>query len=124
MVCPMSRVHVGIVTYNSLADLAACLNSLQSQTYPDITVTPLDNASQDGSLDWLRQHGIPVIASSVNVGFARAHNLLVRQCKMTADSYYLPLNPDVTLTPGYIAALAHLMEEKGAGWVMGKLLLS
>ena len=36
----MVRVSLNIVTFNSATDIAACLQSLQSQTYRDFAISP------------------------------------------------------------------------------------
>jgi GT2 family glycosyltransferase len=118
----LPRVHVGIVTYNSLADLPRCLAALRAQTYPEITLTLHDNASTDGSAAWAKAEGLDVIENATNVGFARGHNLILGLCE--PGEFYMPLNPDVTLTPEYITTLVQIIAEKGAGWATGKLLWS
>src|SRR5258706_426452 len=42
----MKRVAVNIVTFNSGADIKACLESLHQQTFRDFAIHILDNASQ------------------------------------------------------------------------------
>ena len=115
-------VHIGIVTYNSRDDLPACFAALAQQTYPNLRLTVLDNASQDGSAEWVAAQ-IPqakLIRSNVNLGFARGHNRILSEQPEAA--YYMALNPDVRLEPGYIAALVACLESTGAGWGTGKLL--
>jgi GT2 family glycosyltransferase len=120
-----ARVHVGIVTYNSLTDLPRCLNSLKAQTYPDIHLVILDNTSADGTVAWLQAHAplVSLLINDQNVGFARAHNQIIAHCGPEPDEYYLPLNPDVELDPNYIASLVTLLQQTGGGWAIGKLRL-
>ncbi len=115
-------VHVGMITYNSLVDLAACSDALSRQTYPHIALTVLDNASQDGSADWVAAHAphAMLIRSSANVGFAQGHNRILAQQPQAA--FYMPLNPDVRLEPDYIAALVACLQANNAAWGTGKLL--
>ncbi len=120
----MARVYVGIVTYNSAADLPACFAALKQQTYADVQVVVLDNASADESVDWMWQNApdMKLIINQENVGFGRAHNQLVAACDLQAGEFYLTLNPDATLMPDYIRELVRVMGETGAGWAGGKLL--
>lgn len=101
------RVYVGIVSYNSRADLPNCLAGLAAQTYPDVSIWVLDNASEDGSADWLGEHAphVKLIRSPQNLGFGRGHNQILAACRLQPDDFYLALNPDVSLEPNYIAAL-------------------
>ncbi len=119
-----ASVQIGIVVYNSVDDLPRCFEGIRQQTYSPIRVTVLDNASSDDSAAWLRRHApeAQLIASAENLGFGRGHNALMRERR--AGEYYLALNPDVYLLPGYVAALvAALDADEGAGWGIGKLLL-
>ena len=121
----MGTVHIGIVTYNSLDDLAGCFAALTKQDYPDIKVNVLDNASADGSVDWVREHApeCQLIINRDNVGFGRAHNQIVRECALRPGDFYMTLNPDAALIPEYVGQLVKVMTETGAGWAGGKLLL-
>ncbi|MCS7072461.1 MAG: glycosyltransferase family 2 protein [Anaerolinea sp.] len=119
-------VFAGIVTYNSLRDLPACFASLRQQTYPHVRIMVLDNASSDGSADWVRQH-VPeaaVIVSPVNLGFGRGHNAILRALRLMPGDYYLALNPDCRLDPGYVQALVDALMRHNADFATGKLLLA
>jgi len=74
-----STIYVGIVTYNSLSDLPTNLESLKAQKFPQIVVTILDNASTEDIISWVQKNHptIKVIQNPTNVGFARAHNLII-----------------------------------------------
>jgi len=121
----MATVYVGVVTYNSLGDLPGCFAALISQTYPYIKVVALDNASSDGTVNWVRQHAPDwqLILNEQNVGFGRAHNQIVKACSLQTGDFYMTLNPDAALQPDYIKQLVTTMTETGAGWAGGKLLL-
>ncbi|MCA0456206.1 MAG: glycosyltransferase family 2 protein [Chloroflexi bacterium] len=120
----MGRVYVGIVTYNSAEDLPACFAALAAQTYADVQVVVLDNASVDASVVWVRENApkTRLILNRENVGFGRAHNQIVTACQLNAGDFYLTLNPDATLMPDYISELVRVMNETGAGWAGGKIL--
>jgi GT2 family glycosyltransferase len=117
-------VHIGIVTYNSIDDLARCFDGISRQNYPQITVTVLDNASIDESVNWIRQNApdATLIVNEDNVGFARAHNQILRKCDLNNGDLYMPLNPDVLLQPEYIEHMVTTLHETNCGWATGKLL--
>ena len=119
-------VHVGVVTYNSLSDLPACLTALRAQTYPHITITVFDNASSDGVVAWLRDNApdVTVIASVQNTGYGRGHNAIIAACDVADDDSYLALNPDAHLEPDYITNLVAGLDAHGAGWGIGQLRLT
>ena len=86
----MTTVHVGIVTYNSRQDLSKCLTSLANQTFPNINIMILDNASHDSIVDWLKMyHNLPfhLLQNPTNVGFAKAHNQIINQCPFKHDDF-------------------------------------
>lgn len=122
---PLGTVRIGIVTYNSLADLPRCLRALEAQTYQAISITILDNASSDDVLAWLSTHypDLGVIANPINDGYGVGHNKILAACADDPPAFYMALNPDVALLPDYIRAAVETMDKTGAGWATGKLLI-
>lgn len=55
-----------VVTYNRLAYTKRCIESLLATARPLDRIVIVDNASTDGTQDWLRSVGLPVIANEVN----------------------------------------------------------
>lgn len=120
-----SIVYVGIVTYNSQDDIAACLEGVEKQSYDNIRIGVFDNASTDNTIDWLQSHQarFALHLSEKNLGFGRGHNALVRHFSPTENDFYMTLNPDAVLDPNYIAKLVEAAQKYNAHWVSGKLLL-
>jgi GT2 family glycosyltransferase len=115
-------VSVGIATWNSESHIPTCLRRLEEQRYPNLEVTVVDNASVDRSVELVRQSwpGARVIENGRNDGFCRAHNTAIRA---SAGKYYLALNPDVQMLPGFLDHLVVALESQPAsGAAMGKLL--
>jgi GT2 family glycosyltransferase len=50
----MTRVAVVIPNWNGLRWLGPCLQALGEQSFRDFRTIVVDNGSQDGSPDWLR----------------------------------------------------------------------
>lgn len=80
-----------------------------ASTYPNKRVIVADNASTDNSLQWLSASSLPVetLVLSTNFGFAKGYNEALKQVQ--AD-YYILLNSDVEVTPGWIEPVITLME--------------
>jgi N-acetylglucosaminyl-diphospho-decaprenol L-rhamnosyltransferase len=97
----MPRVAIVIVSYNSAAEIAGCLDSVTNLADTEILV--IDNASDDGSAAKASRPGVRVIANSRNVGFAGAVNQGVRA---TSAPFVLLLNPDARLQRGLPSLLA------------------
>ncbi len=96
------RVTVIIPNYNGLAFLEPCLAALERQTYENFDILVVDNGSGDGSVQWLRQRGIPVIPLKENLGFAAAVNAGIRAVK---SPYVLLLNNDTEAEPEFVEEL-------------------
>ena len=116
----MTFVDVHIVTWNSLEVLPVCLQSVYNQDFPNFRVTIVDNASEDGTLEFLRQHypQVTVLANNQNLGFSKAHNMAIRQ---STAPYVLILNPDVFLSSSYLSQAAQAMQDSLVGAVAGRV---
>jgi GT2 family glycosyltransferase len=114
-------VTVGIVNYNAMPFLPGCVDSVHGLQGVQARIIVLDNASVDGSRDWLqgRFASSDVILNETNVGFARAHNQIIRRME---GGYYLALNPDVSLAPDYAQrVIAELDARRDSGWGTGRI---
>ena len=111
-------ILVSIVTYDSEAHLDACLRSVRAQEVP-VRISVFDNASRDGSCRVALNHGARLHRCSENRGFSHGHNFHLRQ---GGFDHVLILNPDVTLSKGYLKTLLESMAGvKRAGMAGGKL---
>jgi len=97
-------VSVIIVTWNHASDLPACLEALAAQTYPDLEVIVVDNASQDGSATWVRAHYplVRMLEQTQNLGFAAGFN---RGVALARGEWVLSVNPDLTPAPDFVRQL-------------------
>lgn len=115
-------VTVGIVTWNSASVIEACVASVRAQTYRPLTLRILDNASADDTRERLKGITAPEerLGADRNLGFSAAHNRLIAG---SSSEFYLCLNPDVVLTPGFIDHIVSAMRrDPRAGSATGKLL--
>src|SRR5438270_10436540 len=99
-----SRLSIVVVTWNSARFLPRCLAGVAGQTWPDIEVIVVDNASTDGSTDVIRKlaPGAHLIANNDNRGFSAAVNQGIR---VASGKYVLLCNPDAFLQPDYARRL-------------------
>jgi N-acetylglucosaminyl-diphospho-decaprenol L-rhamnosyltransferase len=111
----MSDIGIVIVTFNSQAEIGACLDAALS-TGADIVV--VDNASRDGTTGEIARRGVRLLANASNRGFAAAVN---QGCAALDCEYVLLLNPDAVLRSGLdpLRAACGLPRSAGAG---GRLL--
>ncbi|HEY0978518.1 MAG TPA: glycosyltransferase family 2 protein [Flavobacteriales bacterium] len=99
---------VVILNWNGLPWLQRFLADVVLHTRGDARLIVADNGSTDGSVAWIKaqQPEVEVITLSENLGFAGGYNAALAQVQST---FYLLLNSDVEVTPGYVSALrSHL----------------
>ena len=115
-------VAVVILNWNGKHFLEKYLSGVLASTYQNKKVVVADNASTDDSIIFLKQHfpTVEIIVNKTNEGFAKGYNLALKQ--ITAD-YFVLLNSDVEVTPGWIEPVVELMEkDKMIGACQPKLL--
>ncbi len=118
----MVHVSVGIVTFRPDDLLARCIASVRAQDWPAIDLHVWDNASSPASQTLISAHTAPDerTFSPANLGFSGGHNALIRR---STGGYYLCLNPDAVLSPGYVRALVEALDASPAvGSATGRLL--
>lgn len=88
----MADVSISLVNTNSRELLLACLESLRRV---DAEIVVLDNASEDGSADAVRERfpEVRLIAQTHRAGFGANHNAVIRA---TTGRYLYVLNEDTT----------------------------
>ena len=112
-------VAVVIPSWNSAGLLPRCLDSLADQG-AELETMVVDNGSRDGSLELLRERGVPHVSLPENVGFAAAVNLAAAR---TRAPLVLSLNADTVLEPGCVGRLAEaLAADRGLGGVQPRIL--
>lgn len=106
-------VAVVILNWNGKKYLEQFLPSLLSSTYPGVQFVVADNGSTDDSIAFLARHypQITVLNNWVNEGFAKGYNTALKQVQA---SYYVLLNSDVEVTPGWMEPVIQLLETNSA----------
>ena len=103
-------VAVVILNWNGRHYLQQFLPSVLASGYAGMEVVVADNASTDDSLAWLQEHHphVRVISLAQNFGFAKGYNEALKQVQ--AD-YYVILNSDVEVQPGWLNPMVELLEK-------------
>lgn len=104
----MSRVAVVILNYNGEKLLREFLPSVLANS-GDADIYVADNGSTDGSLALLEREfpAVSRIPLSQNYGFCGGYN---RALEQVDAEYYVLLNSDVEVTPGWLEPLTALMD--------------
>ena len=110
-------VTAGIVAYGSAQEVAQAACSVAEHTKDVcLKLMVLDNASPDGTADYLRRTKFPqnvqLKCSKENLGFGKAHNLIFQSLNQTEQSkYHAVINPDITLDSDAISEICRWMDE-------------
>jgi GT2 family glycosyltransferase len=122
-------VSVVILNYNGRRNLGGilekCLDSVFETDYPNLEVLFVDNASTDGSIEFvIRKYSVEknlrIIRNAKNVGFAEGNNVGIKKAK---GEYIALLNNDTIVTSGWLKELIKVIQHPQAGAVQSKLLL-
>jgi GT2 family glycosyltransferase len=121
MTQPTAPVAVVIVTWNSSAFIAGCLESVRKLERRPEEIVVIDNASTDGTAALVRDQfpDVRLIDAGSNTGFCRANNLGISH---TTSPFVLVLNPDTTLDPRFLEELLPAFDDPKVGIAAGKLL--
>ena len=115
------RFSIIIVTWNALGHLRQFLPSVASTAYPDFEIIIADNASTDGSAEWVRENipGAKIATFDHNYGYCGGNN---RAVKYTDGDILIFLNNDVRVQPDWLHALAETFSDKSIGIAQPKML--
>jgi len=97
-------ISIVLVNYNGLKWLDKCLTSLRNQTYKNIEIIIVDNASLDESVKFIKNHfpNVKLIERTLNEGFASGNNIGINEAK---GEYIMLLNIDTWLENDFIERL-------------------
>jgi GT2 family glycosyltransferase len=118
----MIRIAVVILNWNGLHHLKRFLPSIcHFSDAPGTSVIVVDNGSTDDSVEYIRQTlpEVELITFSENYGFAPGYYKALKQIDA---EYFVLLNSDVEVTPGWLEPLVAAMDaDPGVGACMPKM---
>ena len=105
------KAAIVILNWNGRHYLEKFLPSVLDTAYPNFEVIVADNGSDDDSLLFLEKNypHIRIIKFPFNYGFAKGYNDAFKQ--VVAD-YYILLNSDVEVQPGWLDPMIELLESE------------
>lgn len=107
----MKRVAIVILNWNGKKFLQEFLPSIiEYSKIPDSEIIVADNNSGDGSVEYVAQKhpDIRIIRFDKNYGFAEGYSKALPQIE---SEYFVLLNTDVQVTPGWLSPLIDSMEQ-------------
>lgn len=118
-----SLISVIIVNFNGKHLLKECIQSILNQSYSNVEIIMVDNASVDGSVEFVKElfPEIKIIELSSNTGFAGGN---IEGLKYASGDYIMLINNDVAIDRDCINNLAASMEKRyDAGIGAAKILV-
>jgi GT2 family glycosyltransferase len=119
----MLELSIVIPVFNCLALTQACLKSLEETigARSDFEVIVVDNASTDGSTEWLST--LPaaryrIIRNKENLGYAKANNAAAR---LAGGRLLLLLNNDTVLLPNWLEPMLRVLARAENAGVVGNI---
>jgi GT2 family glycosyltransferase len=106
----MPDTAVVILNWNGIVHLKKFLGTVvEHSAHSRIRIFIADNGSTDESVNWIEQNfpSVNLIRLSGNNGFAGGYNLALKQIEA---EYYILLNSDIEVTPGWTEPLISYME--------------
>lgn len=105
----LPSVSIVILNWNGIAYLEQFLPSVCASTYPNLDIIIGDNDSKDHSVSFIKANypQIRVICNDKNYGFAGGYNRILDKVN---SEYFILLNSDVEVEPGWIEPIILLME--------------
>ena len=126
-------VSIIIVNWNGKRFLKSCLDSVLHQSYEPYDVYLVDNASTDGSTEFVEQNyaaeiksgKLKLIQNDKNYGFAEGNNIGIRQAlEKPHVKYIATLNADTVAREDWLEKLVFVAEKgQKIGMCQGKILL-
>lgn len=104
------KVTIVIPNYNGKHFMEPCLSSLSKQTYKNFHILVVDNASSDGSIEYVEENypDIELIKLQKNYGFSKAVNIGIQHSR---TPYVILLNNDTTVDTRYVEEMVKAIEK-------------
>jgi GT2 family glycosyltransferase len=118
-------VAFAVVNWNQCQLTLDCLASLREQTYPDFSVILVDNGSQDGSVQAVREQfpEVTVLENGRNLGIAGANNVGIKQALDMGADYVFLLNNDTIVDAHMLDYLVGVAESDSSIGMAGPTML-
>lgn len=101
------RIAVLILGHNHKDTLKDTIDSASTQTYPNYAITYIDNASLDGSAEFVRDSypTVAVVRNTKNLGYAGGYDAAIREAFGQGFDATVLLNPDTIVDRDWLAEL-------------------
>jgi GT2 family glycosyltransferase len=102
-------VSLVVLNWNGKAIIKSCLDSLKQLAYVNREIIVVDNASTDGSAEYLESiDGITVVKNEENLGYAAGNNAGIAAAR---GKYVAVINNDIIVEPSWLSPLVTVLEQ-------------
>lgn len=107
------NVTIVLVNYNAQSYMEDFFDSVWKQDYDNLNVLLVDNASNDSSIEWLKekQKNVCILELPENVGFGEGCNIGIKAAEEKGTEYVLLLNIDTVLESNLVSELVKYADE-------------
>lgn len=105
---PGCLISIVIPAFNHLDLTRQCIKSVRENTPYNLEIIVIDNASMDGTAEYLAGEAVKAITNSENLGFPKAAN---QGISAASGKYVCLLNNDVIVLPGWLPPLIDALEQ-------------
>jgi GT2 family glycosyltransferase len=115
-------LYVIVINWNLPYDTIECIQSILAGATPDVHIILVDNGSSDNSITLFRKTfgmDVLIIENPINLGFAAAVNIGIREALNRGAQSVLLLNNDTTIDPTMITHLASTAKKHPRAGLVG-----
>lgn len=109
------RVAYIVVAWNNRGIIGECLDAIEKQTYKHGDIYLIDNASADGTADYVAKEypNVHLIRSEVNTAFAKGNNIAIKEALKDKNVKHIALiNSDAVLDKNWTEKLVEYLHDK------------
>lgn len=105
-------VMLTVINTNEKEWVDSCLSSLLAADYPNFKIMVIDNASKDGSAQFIKDNfgDIELKVNRKDIGFSGAVNMAINIATTRAAKYVVILNPDIKVSLSWLGELVKIAE--------------
>jgi GT2 family glycosyltransferase len=113
----MPLVHVLVINWNGMEHLRECFETLLAGSYENVRYVLVDNASSDGSVDFVRKEfgsdrRVEFLTLERNLGWSGGNNEGMRRAIEARADYIFLLNNDTATAPDAVSRLVEMAEAR------------
>lgn len=121
------KLPIVILNWNGFNDTQDCIHSILAESQKNIVIYLIDNGSEEDDINAIHTHfsnnpAIKITYNSKNLGYTKAHNLLLKELIKEGHQYIFLLNNDTIVSSNSIRYLEGNFQKFKADMVSCKMI--